>query len=408
MTETADTPPEADAAGDALDTPAAETVPPDTPPPPPLGPWLGPGSVPPEDLTEVAPGVTAHDVAVRFSPVWYQDAGQGGPDGYGPRQDFVTVSDYDGDLKHDNNWDNLGSHDLYAYLYYALVATETHYFLTVSQYHPRDWEMFCTGLFTECHEGDMETVRIVVKRDQSGYGSVVLVHSGAHGMDWYWTGVPGATDEGSAAGPPVDFEDDAGNFSEVNDESCSHVRVYVQEGGHGPIPCRAAIEGGGGIAFITGIHCAGNAPYDSGFLGGDGFVFRYTDGTPAIFDPAQAASSEPVSYGLVPYEATLFLWKADLGDGHMFKSDGAFYYDGERGFPFSCAGPIGSQFDPEQFLNDLSSGNPAWSADWKGSHNGDPFFDPAIAFAMLFDYDHPFSTDYSFNPYVTMQGVPWP
>ena len=37
----------------------------------------------------------------------------------------------------------------------------------------------------------------------------------------------------------VDFESDAGEISSGFDPSHTHVRIYAQERGHGPIPCRA-------------------------------------------------------------------------------------------------------------------------------------------------------------------------
>ena len=56
---------------------------------------------------EPPPGPTLAEAALYFAPVWYQDTANGGPDGEGARADLPTRVDYDGDLVHNNNWDNL-------------------------------------------------------------------------------------------------------------------------------------------------------------------------------------------------------------------------------------------------------------------------------------------------------------
>jgi len=93
------------------------------------------------------------------------------------RLNFLTRVDYDGDLDTNNNKDNLYTlrtpdNELPAAVYYAIVATDTHYFLTYFLYHARDaWEKsWCKGLYWwlgGCHENDGESVQLVIERAHS-------------------------------------------------------------------------------------------------------------------------------------------------------------------------------------------------------------------------------------------------
>jgi hypothetical protein len=55
------------------------------------------------------------------------------------RQDVPTNIDFDGDLVGRNNWEHFDRYRLLPTVYYAVVATETHLFLSYHLFHPRDW-----------------------------------------------------------------------------------------------------------------------------------------------------------------------------------------------------------------------------------------------------------------------------
>ena len=72
--------------------------------------------------------------------------------------DFITKFDYDGDWKGDNNWRNAYLYDLPGHVYYSVIESTSHYFITYAFYHARDYtarpyEGFAPK--TE-HENDME------------------------------------------------------------------------------------------------------------------------------------------------------------------------------------------------------------------------------------------------------------
>ena len=347
---------------------------------------------PPEVLDPAA-------VALRFAPVWYQDTANNGPDGLGAKMDVPTAVDYDGDLIHNNNWDNLGAHDVEPTIYYALVATATHYFLTYSHYHARDWEQLCLGLTGLCHEGDMESAGVVVRRDPSGVGTVELVWTHAHGADSYWSSAPWSSAPPAAAKVVitsfVDFEDDAGSVSTAADASHTHVRLFSEAHGHGLVPCLAQQSALKPLGILT-VQC----PDDSGqtFPGGDGVKL-----VPALeataWAPGMETSNQPVNYRLVDVEDTLWAWRDLIGPGQMFRPEEAFLYAGARGGPFATTQPLPEQFDPKQFLNDSISGKPPWVGTLVGSAASDRFFDPAWALSKALPVED-WSLTYTYHPYL--------
>lgn len=359
----------------------------DPPPPPPPPP-------PPEDPTPA-------DLLRRFAPVWYHDTATGGPDQEGARADYYMPFDFDGDLRHDNNWDHLPGAELRATIYYAFLATDTHYYFTFSQYHARDWAPICTGLLTECHEGDMESVHLAIRRDESGYGTPIAAVSSAHGRDLIWADDPSMFE--SEVSGPLDYESDDGEWSPTFDATHSHVRLYTQAQGHGPIPCRAREHEprGGYFGFLPRtIGCRGS-PENRDFHDGDGIVFRYREGTATLYragmdrDPAIAHD-----YQLLDYQEHLWPHRSEIGSGRLFTDDPdeLVLYTGARGDPaFVIAEPLGTRFDSEQFLVD-NSGVAAWSTELEGSNRGDLFFDPAFAFSARFGIE--LSGAYAVHPYL--------
>ena len=81
--------------------------------------------------------------------------------------DFITRFDYDGDWRGDNNWRNAYLFDLPGYVYYSVIESSRHYFITYAFYHPRDYtarpyEGFAPK--TE-HENDLEGCTVTVEKD---------------------------------------------------------------------------------------------------------------------------------------------------------------------------------------------------------------------------------------------------
>ena len=127
------------------------------------------------------------EVARRWAPVFYQRLA--GRD-YSPRFDYITNFDFDGDWDGANNWENAADSrfPMRAYVYYSVIESETHYFITYAVYHARDWsplEPLLGSVLDNIqnseqygkylppalrqqlelnHENDMEGVQIVVRK----------------------------------------------------------------------------------------------------------------------------------------------------------------------------------------------------------------------------------------------------
>ncbi len=131
-------------------------------------------------------------LALRWAPIHHQDVHTVGRNGLGGAADFITAYDFDGDDDASNNWDNAGDprFPLAAHAYYAVVETVTHWFITYTFYHPRDWSR--RFLETE-HENDTEGVMLAIHRDGSRFGALRAAVTVAHadffsylpeGSDW--------------------------------------------------------------------------------------------------------------------------------------------------------------------------------------------------------------------------------
>lgn len=79
-------------------------------------------------------------LAARFTPIFHQRLT---PQVSTHRFDYITRFDFDGDWLGTNNWEHAADpkYPLRAYIYYSVVETETHYFISYSLFHPRDWSL---------------------------------------------------------------------------------------------------------------------------------------------------------------------------------------------------------------------------------------------------------------------------
>lgn len=100
--------------------------------------------------------VSRAELALRWAPVHYQDVDATGAHALGGRADYLTAVDFDGDLNGRNNWDRAGQSgtSLAAHVYYSVVETSTHWYITYLFFHPRDWTDH--PFFETEHENDGE------------------------------------------------------------------------------------------------------------------------------------------------------------------------------------------------------------------------------------------------------------
>ena len=299
------------------------------------------------------------DLAAYWAPVIYQDT----DDSY-YKGDYITRFDFDGDWVGNNNWENLDNYDqIWAYVYYAVVETETHYFIFYMFFHPRDWNDVPDFGLGE-HENDMEGAMVVITKDGSRYGSFLLMETRAH-LDFYqYTNDPNISSKNDTVDGGVIFQD-------------GHPTVFIEAKGHGVY----AWDG-------------------TDFPGGDGVVYYYINNQT---DYPTSGNDRNVSYALIPIIRSLWPRRYDIGNGHMY--DDPFVYSGAR---YSFQNAIGGAFDGDTNTDDAA--NPPWGMDDGDDgpvYRGDWFFDPAWTVYTHLSIPYTFSLNYTYNPYLIESGPEW-
>ncbi len=296
------------------------------------------------------------------------------------RQDLPTRADFDGNLRGDDDWENLPRFALPPVVYYALVESETHWFLTYHLFHPRDWSCIDLGLHMT-HENDGENLQVVVEKKR---GRVVLLFVQAH----YRGGVYANADSGFAAGSEqirgeLLLVDEAGRPS----SSGAHAVVYVESCGHG-------IQGLADRRDDVALDDDGRARF-----AGHGLVLRPAAPGESVAEPPIDAA-RPLPYALA---STIETFWAGLVDGSLRGEGGLFdgslrlvtpeltvdvprYYEADR-----FSGPFG----PDRGISPLA-------VDFRFGEGeaGALLFDPARRYARCLGVPQPWSTRYVGFPFV--------
>ena len=294
------------------------------------------------------------------------------------RQDLPTRVDFDGDMRGDNNWENFDRFELPPTVYYAVLESASHYFITYHLYHPRDWWWLRIGLHLT-HENDGENMQVVIDKAS---GRVVLLFTQAH----YSGGVYANPESGFGAGEepirgPLTLLDDAGRPAPDGRRAA----VFVEAFGHG-------IYGLADGEVTLGPD--GSARFDD-----HGIVFRPAAEGETIAEPP-IDTRESVPYALE--STTLRLWPG-LRDGSLIGQggllDGPFpyrdsrltidvpgYYEADR-----FSGPFGPDRGISPFAVDFG---------FDAGTLGALFFDPARRYAERLRVPAPWSTRYIDYPFV--------
>ncbi|MCG2768665.1 MAG: hypothetical protein ABIK79_08375 [Chloroflexota bacterium] len=301
--------------------------------------------------TDLAPSyeddVPPVDLARHYSPIIHQGAASD--------QDFITAVDFDGDWIGSNNWENQPTGDLSAYVYYSVAETETHWFLFYALFHPRDYTSRPCNQSGGCHENDMESIQMVVAKDDTPYGRLQAMETLAHGDIYLYTMDPYTPDR------PV-----RGGYLKVKGKGKirlqgSHPIVTVETYGHG-------IRGSRQVLL----------PH----------VAIYHEGNQA--EAPESLGDKNVSYQLVSIYDTLWAHRDEIGPGYIF--DQPFDYR-EHILP--------AVFDGENYGVDKA--NTPWGYNQAtGSKliRGDWFLDPAKALSYHAEFEGDFSRTYLHNQYL--------
>jgi len=324
----------------------------------------------------VAPARDSHyPIALKYAPYIYHATHE--EDG---RQDIITNIDFDGDLIGNNNWDNFERFELKPTVYYLVLETWTHYFISYHLFHPRDWNNFPIYLH-DTHENDGENLQVVVRKSD---GRVVLLWTQAHyASDVYVNPTSGISSGEFDVTGEFQTVDEAG----IPNPAGNHAAVFVEAYGHG---------------------IYGTLDSDSEVLFQRDTLYSFEDESGLLFRPARAGEEirEPELYtsGEVPYQlepVTARLWpllqKGELtGDGKLL--DGIWryrddlvdvpvprFYDADR-----FSGPFGSDRGISPFALDLY---------WGNGTLGSLFFNPAKRYNEELTIEHEWSLEYVGYPF---------
>ena len=105
-----------------------------------------------------------------WAPIHYQDIYKKAAQG---SKDFITSVDRNGVWDIAQNWNNFGKYPLNAWVYYSVVSTKSHHYITYAFYHPLDWHSW-SWLFGD-DKNDMEGALFIIKRDETKWGKLEAV-----------------------------------------------------------------------------------------------------------------------------------------------------------------------------------------------------------------------------------------
>lgn len=307
-----------------------------------------------------AGAATREELAFHYAPVHYQDTASADY-----RSDYITAFDYDYDMNATNNWDNRGDAQWPATVYYSVVESCSHYFITYAFYHPRDWSNI---VFDQEHENDLEGALMMVRKNGSDYGALEGMITVFHNDFYSYT----------PAGSPLTNgnENIDGTLSFESHNGVNRVKTVQETRGHG---LKAW-------------------PYASDFDGSsdqDGIIYYPTEGAAEYPD---SGNDRYVAYRLVDINAQGGLWPAALQEASLGTGQGQTYHTWGT-FRGDKSGGCG---DGWQSCSENSANTPwGWDDhDDGGSYRGEFALDPAHLFDHYFDGLGQFSQQYVYNPFL--------
>ncbi len=287
------------------------------------------------------PAVPRSDIARHYAPVIEQGAATD--------QDFLAAVNFDGNWIGNDNWQHQPTGDLRAFVYYSVIETETHWYLFYALYHPRDYTREPCAESDGCHENDMESLEVIVRKDGSRFGRPEALITLAH----------------------------------------RHLSLYAFEGSgvkRGALRVRGCVRTEGSHPVVW-VEPFGHGIHGEPRGGSPGCVIYRPGGVP---QRPPSIVAEDVSYALLDIESTLWSHRDEIGTGRLF--DKPFDYRGTT---------LPAAFDGDDWGEDKV--NPPWGYDQDigGTlQRGDFFLDPARAYAYFAHAPEPVSRTYLFNPYL--------
>ena len=311
------------------------------------------------------PPPTRAEVAAHFAPTLFQETRD--------QRDLLAAFDFDGDWDLSNNAAHVDGRPLPAVVYYAVVETATHWFITYLPYHPVDAKR-PTG-----HDNDTEHATLVVRRGGTRFGRPEVMETRFHNV-LYQYAAPGAEvgDRADNVDGPIHFDGEG------------RPEIYVQRVGHG-------LCGGFSPPFFLDTLSLSCHHAETPHLARRGIVYRFTGHADAPGPIEGPVAIQTVGYALIDLGQTFWPHLREIGPQKVFAT--RMDYRGERCGEFSCPSGIGAVL--ASAAGHDSTGMPWEEGSGRGvAHPGDTFFDPAYTLSRRLRFPMPYALDYTFNPYL--------
>ena len=291
-----------------------------------------------------------------------------------PKADYLARFDYDGNWRGADNWENLAKGSSKAFVYYAVMETETHWFLIYNFFHPRDYSDFCVA--GSCHENDNEGLILTVRKDATKFGRLEVMETLAHNNVYSFTNNP-AIKKG--------VHDIDGQI-ELYEKT--HPVIFIEAGGHG--------------VFASDSKSSLFDAAKMSFKQNTGITYIYNKKA----ESPQYVADQNVSYALLSI-ADEWWEKGSQETVQANETFDDFYFYAPFGNrPKSSAKYISGAFHGEMASKNQAKPFWAWfdkrTRDKKILNTGQWALDPAYSVSMSLDFPDnlPVSLRYIFNPYL--------
>ncbi len=291
-----------------------------------------------------------------------------------PKSDYLARFDLDGDWRGDNNWKNAMEGSSQAYVYYAAMETDTHWFLIYNFFHPRDYSDKCVA--GTCHENDNEGMILTVAKDGSAFGKLQAMESLAHNNVYSYRNDRAVRNGLHNIDGDIELYDN------------SHPTVFIESGGHG-------------VYGSSDSHSRYSLRNDS-FQTGTGVTYIYKGVAERPLHP----DHRDVGYQLLPIYDHWWL-RAHEGSGKSDRTFDAYYpYQPYGNRPQPKYSEIAGSFYGREF--GTNNAKPFWG--WHDGRTkkqnalapGQWGLDPAYGVSQNLRMPQPFSLNYRFNPYLNI------
>ncbi len=297
------------------------------------------------DITSAGP--TAEDVAIAYAPVIRQKVSND--------QDYLASFNFDRNWNAYDNWERQEwGFMLKGTVYYSVVETESHWFVTYLTFHPRRWGFFNNSAWSQ--ENQLEGAQLVVEKNGEPVGRPLLVET-FDGSDFRRYQASGSV------------RSLGGQFHDAVAFEGSHPILKIANKGH---KLRAS------------------TPKETIVNKGE-VVYRYTG---KAEEPKKGQTT--AGYALVRIVDSFWARRDRVGKGKTYGASVETPY-----------GVVGAALGGDNYKANAARMPWTWRADDAETlHDSDWLFDPAYAFSQRYEGDREFSSVYVNHPYASEQGSP--